>query len=534
MYVNTVMGSFRLIDKQPSDSRISVVLLLLQDIIGMGTLGDDLRPTRIVGPNVGYSLFVWICIWACLAFGLKWTGRIAYVSMGLPILLLFVFLIKACTLEGAEDGIKAYIGVWDMSVLKDRPDVWSTAVSQIFFSLSVTFGTMTAYGSGCPRGEPAFTNSMVIGLSNSMFSFISGFAVFAAMGHLAWQQGIPVDDVPYAGFSLVFGTWPIVFGSLPGGEHWVRLLFFDLFLLGIDSAFSILEGPLTVAMDRVGMEGYPKWKGAAAFSFVAYLLSLLYATDAGLIFLDTIDWYINFVLLLTGFFETFGAGWVYHLEEQVTKLGAEIVFTYMFTHFGSVIVACGLWFGLKSNAVWGGFLGLFLCYFAGFAVTYMLLKKKMAQEPEWTWRSIMYELCLKNVMDLRGELSEVVGYIPYMWAFGLKNFIPHILLLLFINLASSDNAEGDPLFGNYSGYIDWPFQVLGILCVAFAAFLILVGIAMPVIYEPYDIPYNKSLQAAKAPQKELESLETGDKKDESSGEEGEEVAEPEAEVEAEA
>lgn len=40
------------------------------------------------------------------------------------------------------------------------------------------------------------------------------------------------------------------------------------------------------------------------------LPSALTATDAGLIFLDSIDFYINFILLLLGFFETFGAGWV--------------------------------------------------------------------------------------------------------------------------------------------------------------------------------------------------------------------------------
>jgi solute carrier family 6 GABA transporter-like protein 1 len=70
----------------------------MDKIIGMGTLEDDVRPTRIIGPNVGYSVLVWSCIWLCLAFGLKWTGRIAYFSMGLPILLLFLFLGKACTL----------------------------------------------------------------------------------------------------------------------------------------------------------------------------------------------------------------------------------------------------------------------------------------------------------------------------------------------------------------------------------------------------------------------------------------------------
>jgi solute carrier family 6 (neurotransmitter transporter, GABA) member 1 len=491
---------FQLTDRK-ADSRLNPsVCATLKVIIGMDTLGPDLTPTRIVGPNVGYSAICWLCIWACLAFGLKWTGRIAYISAGLPIILLFVFLIKACTLEGASEGIEAYIGVWDMSVLTERPEVWSVALSQVFFSLSITFGTMTAYGSGCPRGEPSFVNALFIGCCDSMFSFISGFAVFAAVGHLAWQNGVPVDEISYGSFSLLFGTWPVVFGSLPGGQHWVRLLFVNFFLLGIDSAFSILEAPLTVFYDRAGMRKYPKWMVSGLFSLLAFLLSLMYCTDAGLIFLDTIDFYINFVLIFIGFFETFGAGWIYNLEEQVTKLGPEIVLMYMFTTFGSIIVACGLWFGLEGdNAVWGGFLGLFLCYFAGLGVTFMLLAKKMAQEPEWTWKTILYELCLKNVMDLRQELSAVVGYMPWAWAFAMKNLIPQILLILFTNLAQSENTAGQSLFGHYGEYVAWPFQVLGILCVVFAAFLILVGLAMPVVYEPYDIPYRKALEARTDP-----------------------------------
>lgn len=318
------------------------IAYFFDSIIGMSTLGEDLRPTRIVWVNVGYSTLTWFCIFLCLAFGLKWTGRIAYVTMGIPIVLLFVFLIRACTLPGASEGIRQYIGIWDMSVLTEvrscvvetlvhcccvvflrflwahlithlyllqRPDVWSVAVSQIFFSLSVTFGTMTAYGSHCPRGEPATLNSTVIGLSNSMFSFLSGFAVFATLGYLAYIADIDFEEINYSGFSLVFGTWPVIFGTLPGGEHWIRLLFFDLFLLGIDSAFSILEGPITVMLDWDRLEGTRKWKVVLFCTLTGWLISWMYATDAGLIFLDTIDFYVNFVMLLVGFFETFAAGW---------------------------------------------------------------------------------------------------------------------------------------------------------------------------------------------------------------------------------
>jgi solute carrier family 6 (neurotransmitter transporter, GABA) member 1 len=192
--------------------------------------------------------------------------------------LLFLFLFRAISLTGASDGVAEYVGKFDGSVLSDRPDVWSTAVSQCFFSLSITMGTMTAYGSGCPRHEPAFINTCVIAASDTMFSFISGFAVFAALGHLAYLQGVTVDDIPYAGFSLVFGTWPVVFGTLKGGEHWVRLLFFNLLLLGIDSAFSITESPLAVIMDVLRKKGMstPKWKVTAILVAIAYVCTLIY------------------------------------------------------------------------------------------------------------------------------------------------------------------------------------------------------------------------------------------------------------------
>lgn len=108
--------------------------------------------------NVGYSFLTWTVIYLCVAWGLKTTGRITYFTMGFPVILLFVFLGKSVSLEGAQDGIDEYLNSnWD--ALTETPQVWALATSQIFFSLSVTFGIMTAYGSHCHRNEPAFCNS---------------------------------------------------------------------------------------------------------------------------------------------------------------------------------------------------------------------------------------------------------------------------------------------------------------------------------------------------------------------------------------
>lgn len=110
---NAFFASFRKTDvwSDEETSGKEAVQYFLDNIIGMGTLGEDLRPTRVVWENVGYSALTWFCIFLCLAFGLKWTGRITYITMGVPIVLLFVFLIRACTLPGASDGIRAYIGM---------------------------------------------------------------------------------------------------------------------------------------------------------------------------------------------------------------------------------------------------------------------------------------------------------------------------------------------------------------------------------------------------------------------------------------
>jgi SNF family Na+-dependent transporter len=160
-------------------------------------------------------------------------------------------------------------GPASLQVLTEDGAVWSVAVSQCFFSISITFGILTAYGSHCKRDEPVVLNSCVIVGSDTLFSFIAGFAVFAALGHLAYLEGVPVTDLPYSGFGLVFGTWPVVFNTLPGGIHWIRLIFFNLFLLGIDSAFAFIEAFITVLHDT-GKFRVVFVLRCAVFSFVLY------------------------------------------------------------------------------------------------------------------------------------------------------------------------------------------------------------------------------------------------------------------------
>jgi len=473
----------------------NAITYMVNEVIGGKTVEGG-NATRIVGANAAYSLLVWFFVFLCLAFGMKWTGRIAYFTMGLPIILLLVFFFRAITLEGSGDGIKEYIGQWDMTVL-GKGDVWSEAVSQIFFSLSVCFGVMVAYGAACPRTEPALVNSIVVGISNSLFSFISGFAVFAALGHLSFLTGTPVADLSFKSFSLVFGSWPVVLGTLPGGEHWVRLLFFNLFLLGIDSAFSLVEAPVSVIMDKAGMKT-PKWMICAIICTLSYFCSLLYATDAGLSFLDAVDFYINFTLLLVGFFETFSAGWVFGIEEQIKTFGIDAVLTYMFANFISVFAASFVWFTAEENNIWGGFVTLILVYSSFFAMTVYHLSLKVKEDPSrGTLQCMLYELAFGNVFYLAKEMSRVVGVLPKAWAVLIKQFIPQVLLILFINLAVTKNEDGETKFGNYAGYAAWPYQTIGIASICVAFVVIVAGFFLSDLFYSFDETAHGTIKALK-------------------------------------
>merc|ERR1711907_794228 len=414
-------------------------------------------------------------------FGLKTTGRLTYFTMGLPILLLIVFLGRAITLPGAGEGVHAYIGEWDLSVLRSEGEVWSVACSQVFFSISLTFGILTSYGSHCKRNEPAVLNSCVIVASNSLFSIVTGFAVFCALGHLAYVAGKSVTDIPYAGFSLVFGTWPVVLGSLPGGIHWVRLLFFDLFLLGVDSAFSFVESLLTVLQDTVYFQHVPRRVLLAGCIIPNFLFSILYCTDSGLYFLDVIDFYVNFVMLLVGFLEAFGAAWACGILDQYSTVGVKATLSYMMANFVPILVVS---FSYSSKA-WVSFVAAIGVGVFGLAVTHYFLVKRMARQPgRWTLRSIWFECAYGNICRLWKQITPVIGNIPFIWVILIKNFVPQACIWLFFNLLTSSKGAG-----HYGDYPIRPYQILGLLCFILAIFLFFIGLLVPEVYENLAVPH---------------------------------------------
>lgn len=216
---------------------------------------------------------------------------------------MLILVIRTPFLEGAGDGVKFYIGKWESSKLSDLT-VWATACSQILFSLSPGFGTAITYSSYCEKKEDVYKICMITAVANSSFSIIGGFAIFSILGHVAYKEGLPVEEVASrSGTGLAFITIAEAmqyFGSL---TNVMSVLFFVMLLtLGLDSAYAWLETVVAYVDDFIEERGWkkrPTWQLTLGVVIVQFMIGLLFSTRRGNELLDVIDFYAGTLFLLT-------------------------------------------------------------------------------------------------------------------------------------------------------------------------------------------------------------------------------------------
>lgn len=71
--------------------------------------------------------------------------QIVWFTALFPYFVMAILLVRALTLEGAMDGLRAYVSV-DFTRLQDGK-VWIDGATQIFFAYSVGMGALPALGS---------------------------------------------------------------------------------------------------------------------------------------------------------------------------------------------------------------------------------------------------------------------------------------------------------------------------------------------------------------------------------------------------
>ena len=254
------------------------------------------------------------------------------VRIFVPLMWLFMIglIIRGLTLEGGPSGV-LYLFTPDIEGIL-QPGVWKGAFAQIFFSLSLGLGTMTAYASYLPKDADQVNNSLLVSFMNCGFEFIAGVAIFSLLFAFAINPGGGTT------LSLSFFAIPQGISEFPWGVKVFGFLFFLLFLMaGLTSSISLIESPVSALIDKLKMSrgkiltwvAVPGMIGSLCFALPTIIDPGLGGNGTlGLTLLDVLDhWAFNYSLLTVGFLECIMVGWVLGADNLRRAVNENSVFT---------------------------------------------------------------------------------------------------------------------------------------------------------------------------------------------------------------
>ena len=224
-------------------------------LLGMGMAADWVITQSLTRNLLFCALFMFLTIFIIrrgVEDGIeKWSKRL----MPLLIVLLIILISYVMTLEGAAEGLNAYLNPDFSRVLE--PNLLISALGQAFFSLSLGTSVMVIYGSYISKKENLVTLGAQVTLIDVSIAFLAGLLIIPSM-YVAQAQGVAIfaeDGSLISGSSLVFTVLPSLFNTMGSIGLYVGLAFFVLMsVAALTSSISMLEGPVSYAVERHNME----------------------------------------------------------------------------------------------------------------------------------------------------------------------------------------------------------------------------------------------------------------------------------------
>jgi NSS family neurotransmitter:Na+ symporter len=267
-------------------------------------------------PILAATFVVWFLCWViCYREVNHGIEKACMIFMPMLFLLTLILIGWTLRLDGAWEAVRSHYLKADFTRLRDWR-VWTAAVGQIFFTLSLGFGIMITYASYLPRKADIVGNALWTTLINCAYSFFAGFTVFGIVGFMAQSKGVPMDQVIKSGPQLAFVVYPEAIQNLPFARNAFGAVFFlVLIVAGLSSGISLIEAFTCALVDKFD------WKRGTVVSAVCamgFLGAIVFTTRAGLLILDIADHFItNYGLVFGGLLECLLVGWL--LKAQVAR-----------------------------------------------------------------------------------------------------------------------------------------------------------------------------------------------------------------------
>ena len=238
---------------------IKYVVLNVGDLFGAGFGSNAMAAVADAnGTSVGAEVFgaflgnpteaiiyglIFVAITMIIVIGGIGGGIEKVCSVGMPALfvMLLICIVRACTLDGAVNGLKyMFVPGWAVAngVIDKAPDfltVLATAGGQMFFSLSLGMGVMITYGSYLQKKENLQKNAILIIVMDTLVALMAGLCVIP--GRFALDP-----DGTLGGPKLLFITMQNVFSRMDAVGPIFGILFYLLVgFAAVSSSISLLE-----------------------------------------------------------------------------------------------------------------------------------------------------------------------------------------------------------------------------------------------------------------------------------------------------
>ena len=238
---------------------IKYVVLNVGDLFGAGFGSNAMAAVADAnGTSVGAEVFgaflgnpteaiiyglIFVAITMIIVIGGIGGGIEKVCSVGMPALfvMLLICIVRACTLDGAVNGLKyMFVPGWAVAngVIDKAPDfltVLATAGGQMFFSLSLGMGAMITYGSYLQKKENLQKNAILIIVMDTLVALMAGLCVIP--GRFALDP-----DGTLGGPKLLFITMQNVFSRMDAVGPIFGILFYLLVVFAaVSSSISLLE-----------------------------------------------------------------------------------------------------------------------------------------------------------------------------------------------------------------------------------------------------------------------------------------------------
>ena len=184
--------------------------------------------------------------------GIEAFAKIALPALFVMALILFVRVLTLKTPNGtALEGLN-FLWSPDFSALMS-PGVWVAAAGQIFFTLSLGFGSMIVYASYMREKQDVVLNGLTSATINETAEVILGGSIAIPAAVAFFGIAGEVSIAQSGAFNLGFVSLPAIFTSMPAGRFLGFLWFFLLFFAGLTSSLFLTQTVIAFFQDDYGL-----------------------------------------------------------------------------------------------------------------------------------------------------------------------------------------------------------------------------------------------------------------------------------------